>query len=258
VTDASGCPRCGYGSPGVGRAGLCPSCLLALALAADDDPGHDDRSDEPAAIYRVLTILASEADRTTYLAEQDGSRQLVTLDVVRVDQVTGDKEPASFSERMRALTNWVHPGAPRVLEGRLTPSGDFCVVAHYATGPALDRYCDTHEVGGPRRARLFANVCETVADGHLHGVCHGRLRPDRVVATEAGGEAVPVVLGYSIIPDHVPTVDEDVAGLEQLARAMGWQGPPGRSWASVDALRAGASSDWPETVAIGPEVRARG
>jgi hypothetical protein len=258
VTDAAGCPRCGNKSPGVGRAGLCPSCLLALALGTGDESDHDGSVDVPSPVYQVLTILASEPDRTTYLAEQDGNRRLVTLDVVRIDQVSGDGDPASLGDRMRSLTTWVHPGVPRVVDGRLTPSGDFCVVAEYATGPALDRYCETHSVDGPRRARLFRKVCETVSDGHRHGVCHGRLRPDRVIATGAGDEAIPLILGYSIVVDRVPTVDDDLSGLEQVARAMGWNGPSERSWGSVDALVAGTSAGWPLTVVAEANERARG
>jgi hypothetical protein len=138
---------------------------------------------------------------------------------------------------------------PRVVGGRRTANGDYCVVAHYASGPPLSRYCETRRLDGPTRARLFARVCETVADGHRHGVSHGRLRPDLVVAGAAGDEVVPLILGYSMLPERVPIVEDDLPALEVLARAMGWQGPPGRSWHSVEELVEAASTDWPATAA---------
>ena len=38
MTEATTCPRCGGTLPGVGRFGLCPSCLLGLALGTGDGP----------------------------------------------------------------------------------------------------------------------------------------------------------------------------------------------------------------------------
>jgi hypothetical protein len=217
----------------------------SLALEADQAPGCGDRADAPAPVYRVLTVLASESARTTYLAEEDGTRRLLTLDVVRTAGIAGRAEPAWLDQRLRALTRWSHPSVPRVIDGRRTVTGDYCVVSHYASGPPLDRYCQARRLDGPRRARLFARVCEAVSDGHRHGVCHGRLRPDLVVVGAAGDEVVPLVLGYSLLPERVPTVEDDLPALELLARAMGWQGQPGRSWRSVDDLLAAASTDWP-------------
>ncbi len=243
--DATGCTRCGNTSPGVGRSGLCPSCLLGLALDADEAPERGDHVDAPAPVYRVLTVLASEPTRTVYLAEEDGTRRLLTLDVVQTVPIAGGAEPAWLDQRLRALARWSHPSVPRVVDGRRTSSGDYCVITHYASGPPLDRYCETRRLDGPSRARLFARVCEVVSDGHRHGVCHGRLRPDLVIAGAAGDEVMPLILGYSLLPERVPIVEDDLPALELLARAMGWQGQPGRSWRSVDDLMAAASTDWP-------------
>lgn len=214
--------------------------------------------DLPGPVYKVLTVLASESARTTYLAEEDGTRRLLTLDVVRTARIADGAEPDWTDDRLRALTRWSHPGVPRVIDGRRTASGDYCVIAHHASGPPLDRYCETRRLDGPSRARLFAQVCETVSDGHRHGVSHGRLRPDLVVAGAAGDEVVPLILGYSMLPERVPTVEDDVPALEVLARAMGWQGPPGRAWRSVEELAAAACTDWPTMAAAGRDGGTRG
>lgn len=247
MADPAGCPRCGGTSPGIGKAGLCPSCLLGLALDAGDSPGSGEQSDGPAPVYRVLTVLSSEPARTMYLAEQEETRRLLTLDVVRTTGLADDGEPAWLGERLRALTGWSHPSVPAVIDGRRTATGDYCVVAHYASGPPLDRYCRERQLDGAARARLFARVCETVSDGHRHGVCHGRLRPDLVVAGVAGEEVVPVILGYSMPHDRMPAAEDDIAALELLARAMGWQGPSGCAWRSVEGLCAAATTDWSAT-----------
>jgi hypothetical protein len=227
----------------VGKAGLCPSCLLGLALGADEIPDLDDEG--PAPVYRVLTMLAAEGDRTVYLAEQDRVRRLVTLDVARVADVGGDDEESGPRNRVRALIRWANTGVPRTIDGRRTPSGDFCVVAHHVAGPTLDRYCEARGLAGPERARLFLRVCDTVEDGHRHGICHGRLRPDLVIACASGDDVMPVVLGYSVLAGPAPSVADDLAGLERVARAMGWNGAAVPAWDSMDRLRAAVSIDWP-------------
>jgi hypothetical protein len=259
VTDATDCPRCGGTWPGVGKARLCPSCLLGLALGADDEPGFDDGTDARAPVYQVITVLASDDDRTTYLAEQDQSRRLVALDVVRMAEgPCGDDDPGGPRDRLRALTMWGNLGVPRVIDGRRTPSGDFCVVSQYVNGPALDRYCEIHRLDGQHRVRLFARVCEIVSDGHRHGIFHGRLRPAMVIAASAHDDVVPLVLGYSVLSGRAPTVADDISGLECLARVMGWQGPTGREWDSVEHLLAAVSAEWPAGVVTEPNERSRG
>lgn len=251
MAESTGCPRCGGTSPGIGKPGLCPSCLLGLALDASEGPDEGDHEEAPAPVYRVLTLLGSETGRTTYLAEQEGTRRLLTLDVVRTSGLAGGDEPGCIDERVRALRAWAHPAVPRVIDGRRTGGGDYCVVAQYAGGPPLDAFCRSRRLDGPSRARLFARVCEAVADGHAHGVCHGRLRPDLVVAAAAAGEIVPLVLGYSIPSGRLPTVDDDIAALDRLARAMGWEGPGGKSWPSVADLLSAASVGWPAAIPAG-------
>jgi hypothetical protein len=219
------------GSPGL--RGLCPACLLGLALAGEDDGG--EASDEfgadaliPGPTYRVLTILASEDGRATYLAEQGDRRRLVTLDVVTLPQPQDPASNGALRLRLEALKQLAHPAIARVTDGRHTPSGDFCVVAHHVAGPRLDRACETRHIDPAERARLFALVCEAVAYGHRHGVCHGRLRPECVLASGSREAMAPVVIGYSVVPGRTPTEADDRAGLEILARAMGCAGPDGR------------------------------
>lgn len=245
MTDRLHCAKCGTASAGSALRSLCPSCLLQLALEPGDGAERADEEAPPDEAYRVQTVLASGHDRVSYLAEHTGTRRLVTLDVVRLPPAGEDRELGRCAERLRALVRWTHPCAARVLEGRHTPSGDFCVVAEFVAGPRLDRYCESRRVDAATRASLFDVVCETVTDGHRHGICHGRLRPELVVATGSGRGVVPIVLGYSITPGHTPTVADDVSGLVALARSMGWPGPPGTPVSSVDGLRDAARREWP-------------
>jgi hypothetical protein len=244
VADPSCCPQCGAASRGAGASGPCPACLLGLAFDTDEGDEVDDDPSAPGPVYRVLTVLSSERDRTTYLAEQDRTRRLVALDVVRMAADGGDEDLARCRQRLKDLERWAHADVPRVIDGRRSAAGDFCVVSHYVSGQRLDRYCDAKHVDLAGRARLFAALCEIIASAHGVGIHHGRLRPDLVVAVGSGGDVHPVVLGYSVTPGHVPTPGDDFAGLEAEARALGWQGAAGKAWASIDEIRETVCRGW--------------
>jgi eukaryotic-like serine/threonine-protein kinase len=245
VTATSRCPQCGTVSAGAGERGLCPACLLDLALDTDANDEPDDDASFPGPVYRVLTVLSSERDRTTYLAEQDGTQRMVTLDVVRISPHGDADALAGCRERLRALVRWRSRGAAHVIDGRVTSSGEFCVVSVYVKGQRLDRYCAARQLAPAECARIFSAVCDTMADAHQNRVCHGRLRPDLVVAAGSGDDARPIVLGFSVTPGRAPSVADDIAGLETVARAMGWRGAELPRGTSVDAVREAVCQDWP-------------
>jgi serine/threonine protein kinase len=229
---------------GAGPRRLCPLCLLGLALDAGEEIESDDDPSLPGPVYRVLTVLSSEHDRTTYLAEQGETRRLVTLDVVTIPPAGSGDSLAGCRDRLRALMRWRHRGVPRVSDGRLSPSGDFYVVSDYVNGQRLDRYCEVRQMDSATRARLLSEVCDIIADAHRNGVCHGRLRPDLVVAVGSREEVRAIVLGFSVTPGWTPTVADDVAGLKTVARALGWRGLDGPPPTTVDAVCEAVRQGW--------------
>ena len=220
MTEPNRCAQCGSRSSVAGPGSLCPACLLNLALDAGLDAGPDDDQDLAGPACRVLTVLATEEGRTTYLAEDIETRRMVTLDVVRLPSDDREGAVRECRGRLRSLMRWAHAGAARVVGGQLSPGGDFCVVAHFVKGQRLDLHCDERQLDAARRARLFDVVRETIADGHRSGVVHGRLRPDLVIASGSSQDPKPVVLGYSVTPGAAPTAEDDAAGLEAVARGL--------------------------------------
>jgi hypothetical protein len=133
----------------------------------------------------------------------------------------------------------------RVLEGRLMPSGDFCVVARHVPGQRLAQYCDARRLPAAERARLLLALCDVVAFVHGHGVCHGRLGPTTVVVSEDAGHRMVTLAGFTVTPGHEPVVPDDLAGLLAIARAVGWKAAGrGGGWGSLDALREAMAGGW--------------
>ena len=227
---------------------MCPSCLLELALIPPADSSCDDADDDllaPETAYRVVTILGADPTGTTYLAEQDRTRRLVTLHVVALQPPIDEARRRAFRERVASLGRLSHPAIQRVIEARRTASGDGCVVAPYVNGPQLSRYCQSPRADAASLARIFSAVCDAIAGAHAQGVCHGRLGPDMVIVRPVGDDpAAPIVLGFSVFPADPPPFDADIRGLETVARAMGWTGKAPPSWPSIGALRDEVCGFW--------------
>lgn len=241
MADTTRCPRCGAADSSTGVSGMCGSCLLELALLPPDDAldGEDDGNAPPTdTAYRVVTILAADAAGSLYLAEEDRTRRLVTLHVVKLEQPADGGGQQAFRDRVLRLRRLVHPAIPAVIDARMTPSGDGCVVAAHVNGPQLRRYCQSAAVDGATRARLFQQVCDAIEYAHRLGICHGRLGPDSVIVRmdEPGGPS-PMVLGFSLAPTLAPGPAADLAGLASIARSMGWTGAAPDTWPSIEALR---------------------
>jgi serine/threonine protein kinase len=177
---------------------------MRLALDVTDD-------EAPETVYRVVTVLASEAGRTTYLAETPGSRRLVTLEVAGPAAV-GNLTPDVFAERVNVLRRLCHPGIAPVLEGRITPDGDYCIVCEYVAGLPLKRHCDRQQMSTGDRQHLIDAVRGALEYAHQHGVAHGRLRMDRIVVRSGEGSSRPIVTGFSLC-HPAPTAADDERAL---------------------------------------------
>lgn len=254
--DGGECPACGRLVAGRLRGGLCPACLLDLALHEADGDQDDPASTQCPPDYRILTVLSGDGARTIYLAQQEGGRSLVTLEVVRAAAAIG-MTPRLFHERLSAMRRLSHPCIARILDGRVTAEGDYCLVADYVPGQPADRYAEAAAALPGDLPRVFEQVCEAVAYAHGKGVVHGRLRPSAVVLTTGNGALVPRLTGFSVC-ERLADASDDVRGLVSILVVMAGRV---RLPAAFDAVvrRAGhgvASEEFPSVGALRDAVAA--
>ncbi len=224
------CPACG--APLIDL--CCPACLMALALGPDVEKETDADAGPPEPGYRVMTVIARGPDRTVYLAEDDRSRALVTLDLAEPQSAAASA--AAFADRLGRLLRLVHPGIARIRDGRLTDAGAFCVVADYIVGLRIDRYCESRGLSRVARTELFVALCEAIECAHDLGAPHGRLTEEAIVVTGEGEVAVPVISGFGMWTARPPSASDDLEALGLLAVHLGVTGtvPPCES---LGALR---------------------
>jgi hypothetical protein len=243
--DPTACQSCGVALLGsLGPLGLCPACLLGLAF--DEDPSAGDDADDPIAglVYRVMTVLSGDRGRTTYLAERVSTRGLVTLEVVKPSR-PDEAAAAEFRSRLAALERLDHPHIARVVDGRVTPAGEYCVVSTYVSGPPLDRYCVTRGAPPAERTRLVGAVAGAVEYAHAHGVVHGRLRADTILVAGRPDPVQPVLTAFGMWTGRAPSPADDVEAVRAIARALGWRDELARPDASIGELRQALETGWP-------------
>jgi hypothetical protein len=228
--------------------GMCPACLVALALQADDDPGDLTMPVDRPPAYRVLTVLSGEADRTTYLAQPEGRRGLVALEVVGAAALSG-LTPDGMDRRIAAIRRLRHQGVVRVLEAWATGEGGCCVVSEYVPGQMLARM----DADDATACTVFDDLCAAIAAMHEDAVAHGRLQPSSVVLVRKAGRLVPRITGVTVCASE-PEPRNDVAGLGRVLAGIAARVPlppevgevvrcaigerPGGEYAAVEDLHA--------------------
>jgi hypothetical protein len=244
--DASPCPDCGsIQTRDVSLGGLCPTCLLRLALDAEaaaargaPHRGEGRPAAQPGAC-RILTLLGSGPYGLTYLAEHDGPpRRLMTVKTVR-SPLTRDQRRDRLDSLLAAQRALDHPLICPFVGGDLaTDRGDIALVSAYRVGVDIARYLARTRIEPADRLRLFVSVCEAVRHAHDGGIAHGHLASSNVLVTNDQGRLCVLVqhFGVAALAAEEASVAGDSSALIALLDAI--HGIPG----SLDARIRGALS----------------
>ena len=232
------CRRCGAplqaatGDPD----GLCPACLLQLALDQsasgsdrDDDAG-DDLETDAASRCRVIGVLGGGPLGVSYLAETElGARlpRLVALKRPEVE-IAGSGAHARLQAEQRRIAAVNHPAFARMLEAGIVELRPYFLF-EYVRGLPILMHCERQGLGIDARLALVDAVSAAMAHAHRAGLVHGALCASNVVITGASGpfalriqdlgeRQALAACGAAGVPR--PTADDDRRDLEQLRQVV--------------------------------------
>lgn len=232
ATDPLLCPRCGTPRATRGTAlDLCPTCLMATALAMEADP----------CPYQVMAPIGQDSHGVTYLAQAlTGARGYVA---VKVHGLRGDAEAvlSRFQTWKPSLIRLQHPSVSRLLDVGLTPEGLLYVASEYVGGWPLTNMSDHPSVGVDARATLARQLIGAVDAAHAVGVAHLKLDASKVkISTANGPHATILGFGSTLILDGAEAHRQpDVLSLVSIVRGLGVELPErpyGTAAAVLDAL----------------------
>src|SRR5215470_4943523 len=131
MSDSLRCPQCGAGLPADSAGGLCPQCLLKMALETETRPyterGDDTSQDDEGwqfGPYKTLRLLGRGGMGAVYLAERvDGVfRKLVAIKIVQ-SEAAPPEALRLFQKEREILASLDHPNIARILDGGSTEKG---------------------------------------------------------------------------------------------------------------------------------------
>ena len=177
--------------------GLCPACLLRLALEPTSFRVDDSSEGTPA---RLLGPVGRGPHGTVHLAiRPDDDPQIVTVKVI---DVPTDAE--RFCQRVRdtaeELGTLRRAGVAELLQAGVTAGGRAYVVAAYVAGPSLGDYVQSHRRDTWNRVQLARRLCAIVTDLHQHDILHGSIKPTNVIVIDSADGPFPVLLDVGILP----------------------------------------------------------
>ena len=204
------CPDCGselVSEPGI--PGLCPQCLLSLALRDSPAPGSPDSEaatlDRPAPgrilgeRYQIREVLGRGGMGEVFRAFDLKLRVEVALKAVRVERVASDRAREMLRSEVRTAREVVSPNVCRIFD-RVVEDGQELVSMEYIDGATLaDRLKERGplELGEAREiASQFLAGLEAI---HQAGLVHRDFKPENVMITRAG-RVVVMDFGLAKLP----------------------------------------------------------
>ena len=239
MSETGRCTSCGRPLDPPGPGGLCPVCLLSVALQedvgsetnggeagtsrdAETITGRAPAADVPGVIgpYHLLQLLGEGGMGLVYLAEQrEPIVRRVALKLIKPGMDTREVL-ARFEAERQALALMDHPNIARVLDAGLGPRQRPYFVMEYVAGLPITEYCDRHHLRNAERLQIFLQVCAALQHAHQKGIIHRDLKPSNILVTMQDGKPVPKVIDFGIAKaTHQTSVER--AAFTQLGMLIG-------------------------------------
>ena len=113
---SNNCPECGKPVPADSQHRLCPSCLLAQAIASQTHDGNETAPvPEPEEIadkfpqFEILECLGRGGMGVVYKARQKSLNRLVAIKILAPERVNDARFSERFAREAELLANLSHP-----------------------------------------------------------------------------------------------------------------------------------------------------
>ncbi len=174
-----------------------------------DAPALGDRRAAPAPVsvrgYQVVRVIGVGGMATVFEAIQEQPRRRVALKVMNRALVR-TSALRRFRYETEVLARLQHPGIAQIFEAGTCDDGHGHPVPFFAmefveNARTITEYAATRPLR--ERLALFADGCDAVQHGHMHGVIHRDLKPGNILVDPAGrARVIDFGVARSADPEH--------------------------------------------------------
>jgi tRNA A-37 threonylcarbamoyl transferase component Bud32 len=171
MIDARTCPECGAKLPGDLLGGLCPKCVVKIALGSQVRYFGD---------YEVLEEIGRGGMGVVYKARQASLNRLVALKMLLGGGFASEESLKRFQAEAEAVANLQHPNIVAIHEVGVH-EGLHYFSMDYVAGPDLAGLVRDGPLPADQAARYVQRIAEAVHYAHQQGILHRDLKPSNVV-----------------------------------------------------------------------------
>src|SRR5262249_49407235 len=195
------CPKCQGVLTADAPAGLCPRCLMGMALEISSEPSESlpdegfvadtsiPESDRSFGDYELLGRIARGGMGVIYKARQVCLNRIVAVKMMLPGMLISEAEASRFQNEAEVIANLRHPNIVAVHEVG-AHDGQRYFSMDYVEGQRLAAVVRDHPLPARTAARYVMVIAEAIHYAHQQGILHRDLKPSNVLLDKAGNPRI--------------------------------------------------------------------
>jgi serine/threonine protein kinase len=190
------CKECGAPLTADAPQGLCPQCLMKVALGSEAGipsgaPKEKHSAQPPAEIARyfphleILELLGQGGMGAVYKARHRNLDRMVALKILPPHSATDAGFAERFNREARALAKLSHPNIVGVYDFGQA-DGLHYLIMEYVDGLNLRQLEQAGKLPPREALQIIPQICEALQFAHDEGIVHRDIKPENVLLDKKG------------------------------------------------------------------------
>ncbi len=183
------CPQCTKPIPDTAPDGVCPACLIQMAVDLSSTTKNSNGAFEPPAVadlrdqfaqLEVLELLGCGGMSAVYRARQKMLKREVAIKILPPERARDPEFTERFLREARALAKLTHPHIVSVYDAG--QSGNYLyIVMEYVDGATLRALIKEGKLSPAESMNMVRQICDGMQYAHDRGVIHRDIKPENVL-----------------------------------------------------------------------------
>ena len=188
------CPECGKPVPADSQHQLCPSCLMAQAIASQTQEGKRVVSapvPEPDEIagkfpqFEILECLGRGGMGVVYKARQKSLNRLVAIKILAPEREHDARFAGRFAREAELLAKLSHPHIVTIHDFGET-GGLYYLVMEFVDGVNLRDLLREGKLEPKQALAIVPEICDALQFAHDQGIVHRDIKPENILLDRLG------------------------------------------------------------------------